>query len=90
MEDGSYTAVSGEPVEVHLERMSLIRQAVLDVLTGMSLEEFRTLRLTEENGQVTPEWVVEHLAQHEAEHRGQIWEARVTAEAALGIDDSRN
>ena len=30
---------------------------------------------------VTPEWVIEHLVQHEAEHRGQIWEARVVAEA---------
>lgn len=34
--------------------------------------------------QVTPEWVIEHLAQHEAEHRGQIWEARVAGENALG------
>jgi hypothetical protein len=51
----------------------------------MSLEDFRTLRPSGDN-QVTPEWVIEHLAQHEAEHRGQIWEARVAGERALGIN----
>jgi uncharacterized damage-inducible protein DinB len=35
---------------------------------------------------VTPEWVVHHLMQHEAEHRGQIGELRVAAEQALGVD----
>ena len=84
MEDRSYTPVSGEPLDVHLQRLSVIRQAFLDVLTGMSLEEFRTARPSGEE-QVTPEWVIEHLAQHEAEHRGQIWEARVAAEVALGF-----
>ena len=51
---------------------------------GYTVEAFRTLVQTGDE-QATPEIVVEHLAQHEAEHRGAIWEARVAAEAELGI-----
>lgn len=80
MEDRSYTPVEGELLATHLERLSVIREAFLDVLGAMSLTDFRTLRPSDD-GMVTPEWVVEHLSQHEAEHRGQIWEARIAAEA---------
>jgi len=84
LEDGSYTPVSGDPLEVHLERLAVVRSAFLDVLSGYTVEAFRTLVQTGDE-QATPEIVVEHLAQHEAEHRGAIWEARVAAEAELGI-----
>jgi len=84
MEDGSYTPVSGEALAVHLNRLAAIRDAFTDVLKGMSMEDFRRLR-TSGDDLVTPEWVIEHLAQHEAEHRGQLWEVRVAAEAALGV-----
>ena len=81
--DHSYTPVSGEPLSTHLDRLAASRRVFLDVVGGMTLEDFRTRRPTEGGAPVTPEWVVEHLSQHEAEHRGQIWEARVAAEAAL-------
>jgi hypothetical protein len=57
--------------------------AFVDVLTGMSVEDFRTLRPSGDD-LVTSEWVIEHLAQHEAEHHGQIWEG-FAGEAVLGI-----
>jgi uncharacterized damage-inducible protein DinB len=33
--------------------------------------------------ETTPEWVLHHLMQHEAEHRGQIGELRRWAEKVL-------
>jgi len=66
-------------LEIHLERLAATRKAFLDAVTSMTLDEFRTPGPSE-GDELTPEWIVEHLAQHEAEHRGQIWEARTAAE----------
>ena len=78
-----YTPVSGERLAIHLERMRTIRERFIEVVGRMSREDFRTLRPSGDD-MVTPEWVVEHLVQHEAEHRGQIWEARLAAEREVG------
>jgi uncharacterized damage-inducible protein DinB len=48
----------------------------------MHLDEFRRIRSLAEYG-VTPEWVLHHLMQHEAEHRSQIGALRIAAERAL-------
>jgi uncharacterized damage-inducible protein DinB len=82
LEDGGYTPVSGEPLETHLTRLSTTRDALLNVVGSMTVADFHTLRPSGDD-MVTPEWIVEHLSQHEAEHRGQIWEARVAAELAI-------
>ena len=83
LEDMSYTPVSGEPVDTHLKRMETIRSDLISVYCRMDLEDFRTLRPSDDSS-VTPEWVLMHLARHESEHRGQIWAARTAAERELG------
>lgn len=82
-EDGKLTSVIVETLDIHLDRLLNCRQNFLSAFQGMSFDEFRRLRKTEDY-EVTPEWVIHHLMQHEAEHRGQIGEIRGVAERALG------
>jgi uncharacterized damage-inducible protein DinB len=81
-EDMEYTPVRGEPLETHLERLRVIRGDLIEVISAMDVSEFRRVRPTEDGG-VTAEWVLMHLARHESEHRGQIWVARTAAEKEL-------
>ncbi|MFY9607900.1 MAG: DinB family protein [Blastocatellia bacterium] len=60
-----------EPVNQHAHRLALVREQLLGSLGKMTLAEFRRIRHLRDYD-VTPEWVVIHLLQHEAEHRGQI------------------
>ena len=68
---GHLTRVQGVGLDEHLGRLDAIRDRVLAAFCGMSPEEFRRARHLP-HYDVTPEWVLHHLAQHEAEHRGQI------------------
>ena len=78
-EKGRLSVVKGVCIEEHLKRLDETRKYFLDALRGMSIEEFRRIRNLEEYN-VNCEWVVHHLIQHEAEHRGQILEVRRLAE----------
>lgn len=69
-----------ETLEKHLVRLDSIRAELLKVFADMDLREFRRVRSLPKYD-VTPEWVLHHLAQHEAEHRGQIRVLRKQAEA---------
>ena len=82
-DDGGLTPVTGESLDTHLNRLNTCRQTFLTAFQGMSVSQFRFPRQVEDY-QVTPEWVIHHLIQHEAEHRGQIGEIRIQAETALG------
>jgi len=74
-EQGQLTNLRGASLRDYLQRLKKVRASLMEELLGMSIEEFRRLRyLPEEN--VTPEWVLHHLIQHEAEHRGQIQTVR--------------
>jgi hypothetical protein len=66
--DGSYTMVVGESLAVHVARMERTGSILLGALRTMSEEDFQRLR--EFDTPASPRWIVHHLAQHEAEHRG--------------------
>jgi uncharacterized damage-inducible protein DinB len=73
------SAVAGESLATHLDRLRRVRARLLDVFRGMDAAEFRRSRRLERYD-VMPEWVLHHLIQHEAEHRGHIGLLRTRAE----------
>ena len=79
---GLLAQVQGFSLDQHLERLATVRKLVLDVFQQMSLEDFRRVRSLPDYD-VTPEWVLHHLMQHEAEHRSQLGALRAAAERAL-------
>ena len=81
-EHGNLTQVRGFSLEQHLRRLETVRGLLLDVYRQMDLPEFRRIRSLA-SYDVTPEWVLHHMMQHEAEHRGQIGALRAMAERNL-------
>ena len=72
-EQGRLVPITGDPLERHLARLSWVRGRLEEVFSSMTLDEFRRVRVMEhETYDVTPEWVLMHLAQHEAHHEGQL------------------
>lgn len=70
-EAGMLTVVRDQPLGDHLERLVFVRGELLERLRGMTDDDFnRPRRLTEYD--VSPAWVLHHLTQHEAEHRGEM------------------
>ena len=59
----------------HIDTLSHVRQRVLMELKSLESPELVRIRETG-SGRLTPQWVLHHLCQHEAEHRGQIQSAR--------------
>lgn len=72
-EAGRLFPVTAVSLTEHWQRLDKTRQMLLDVYAELSLAEFRRERHLP-HYDVTPEWVLYHLAQHETEHRGQITE----------------
>ncbi len=69
--DGVLTLVRNETLEQHLSRLAVVRTLLLEKFRGMSAEEFNRPRELPAYS-VSPAWVLHHLSQHEAEHRGEI------------------
>jgi uncharacterized damage-inducible protein DinB len=71
-EDGSITHIEGQSLEEHIDRLNRVREVFLSHFQTMDLVDWRKPRELEEYD-VTPEWVVYHLIEHESHHRGQIF-----------------
>lgn len=79
---GRLTPVYGESLASHLARMAASRQLLLDELRSLTPAElYRVRRFAPYD--VTPEWVLYHLVEHETAHRGEIGELRRQAERSM-------
>lgn len=78
---GRLTEVNHETLQQQLDRLAAGRHLLLQTLRSMTAADFYHPR-TLEPYDVTPEWVLHHLLQHEAEHRGQMMETRTRAESS--------
>ncbi|MGM0877956.1 MAG: DinB family protein [Bacillota bacterium] len=72
-EDGSLTHIEGQSLEEHFYRLNKVREVLLSHFRSMDLTDWRKPRVLE-HYDVTPEWVVYHLIEHESHHRGQIFQ----------------
>jgi hypothetical protein len=79
-ETGRLSIVQGVGLAEHLARLASVRTTLLETFRTISLADFYRVRVLDAYD-VTPAWVLHHLCQHEAEHRGQILETRRLAEA---------
>lgn len=68
---GYLTVVRGLTLQEHVEYMAEIRALVMGELYDMDPADYRRPRAMPDFD-VTPEWTVHHLNQHEAEHRGEM------------------
>jgi uncharacterized damage-inducible protein DinB len=68
---GRLIHIGEEELEASLFRLGNVRDKLNDTFAIMDMREFRSLRRSARH-EATAEWVLHHLLQHEAEHRGQI------------------
>jgi uncharacterized damage-inducible protein DinB len=85
------TRVLGVPLAEHVARLNRSREIFLKELEGMSSAEWRRLRPAPppDDYDVTPEWVVFHLVEHEAGHAFQISSLKARGMRMLAVQDPR-
>jgi uncharacterized damage-inducible protein DinB len=74
-EGGRLSPLLGEGRAQHLARLAAVRATCLAALRDLHDSDLHVHRAAD-GYTCTPAWVFQHLAQHEAEHRGQIGELR--------------
>jgi uncharacterized damage-inducible protein DinB len=72
-ENGFLVHIKGESLEAHFHRLDRVRSVLLSEFQRIDLSEWRRARKLQ-NYDVTPEWVIYHLIEHESHHRGQIFQ----------------
>ncbi len=83
--EGRMTHVAGVSLEEHLGRLERTRRVFLDHVRRMDLAEFRRVLAPEnEDYEITPEWVVYHLVEHEIGHAYQMRSLKRRAATHLG------
>lgn len=75
------------PLAAQLATMALVREELLSALRSQPEEEFTKVRPSG-SGDLTPQWVLHHLRQHEAEHRGQIQALITSLRSPFGVENS--
>jgi uncharacterized damage-inducible protein DinB len=68
---GRLTIVKGETLPTLWARLDAVRALLLETFKTMSLAEYRRVRVLD-SYDVSAEWVLYHLMQHEAEHRDEL------------------
>jgi uncharacterized damage-inducible protein DinB len=81
---GNLMEVTGVSLEQHLEKLEKTRTIFIEQLKTMTAEDFLRARSLE-HYDVTPEWVCNHLLQHEAVHRSQMILLRNQANIILQV-----
>src|SRR4051794_37828341 len=72
-EDGRLSVLTGVPLDEHMRRLDIVRQHLIDRYSMMTAEESVKPRdLPDWGYEISPEWTLYHLTQHESEHRGEI------------------
>jgi uncharacterized damage-inducible protein DinB len=75
-EAGNLARLQGQGLDTYLEKMALARRHLIDRYRAMTVDEFRELHpiahWTGEIHHITPERVLYHLVNHDAEHRGEL------------------
>jgi len=68
---GRLTVVAGLSLDQHRQRLDQVRAFAVEAYSNISADRFQRTRSNPDHD-VSPEWVLHHLMQHEAEHRGEI------------------
>jgi uncharacterized damage-inducible protein DinB len=70
-EHGHLLATPGLPLARYLEALAAVRARLIERVGALAAEDLYRLRSLPDYD-VNPEWVLNHLVQHEAEHRAEI------------------